>query len=160
MEKRYMIMNLKEISELICELDWNNPLEVQENAVKILSDRNDYPIHLLLQPSDKKYWENSAKVLYHKGYEEVKSITIELFYWLQDMNWPGSVIIRDLLWSYPSQILADYLEQILLNAVASNDEEWIYNLCYFIDNKVGIKDFTNKSIYKIYHMYKSEYENL
>ena len=153
-------MKSKEISELICDLNWNSPLKVQENAVKLLSDRNDYSIRLLLQPLDKTHWENSAKVLYRKGYQEVKSMTLELFSWLQDINWPGSVIIRDLLYSYPSKILADYLEQVLLNAVASDDEEWIYNLCYFIDDKVGVNDFTNKSIYKIYHMYKSEYENL
>jgi hypothetical protein len=57
------------IDVLIKKLNWDNPVEIQEEAIKKLTKIDILDLTVLLQPVfGKNYWENSAKVLFKIGY--------------------------------------------------------------------------------------------
>ena len=130
------------IKELMLQLNWNNTEEIQELAIKSLAQLDDLDLTILLQPAlpyGKDYWENSAKVLFIIGYPKIKNIIPGLFEWLQDMNWPGALIVKELLLHLPIDVLKYNYECTVNYAISTNDEEWLLNLTLFwndVTNKV------------------------
>jgi hypothetical protein len=128
------------IDVLIKQLNWDNPAEIQEEAIKKLTKIDIPDLTALLQPVfGKNYWENSAKVLLKIGYPKIKNIIPGLFEWLQDMNWPGALIVREILLNLPKDALLNNYEDAIYKATSENDEEWLLNLKLFWD------DYNNKS---------------
>ncbi|MCI9279549.1 MAG: DUF5071 domain-containing protein [Bacilli bacterium] len=85
-----MIKKMSE--ELLKQLSWNTPKEVQEEAIKKLEKlKNLTP---LFQPTtkecNKNVWDNCAKIIISKTDAELIPYMDNMFEWLQDMNWPGS----------------------------------------------------------------------
>ena len=109
-----------EIEEYLRNLDFDAPQYLQDYAIIQLSNLEESKLHLLLQPISKSYWRNAAIVLKEIGYPRVKSITPELLEWIQDMNWPGSKEIVDLLTTIDDAIVP-YVKQVL----KSGDGIWI-----------------------------------
>lgn len=137
------------IENLLTNLSWNSDLIDQLDAIRILTDRDDYDLHLLIQPLNKTCWENAAKVLKNKGVEKTKVILDDLFIVLQDMNWPGSVTVRELLQEYPKNLFLPAYQKALSNAIANNDEQWFANMSIFVGSgKVQESDIANKELYR------------
>ena len=109
----------------------------------------DLNLNDLLQPGGKQYWENAAKVLYKIGYPRIEEIMDGLLIWLQDINWPGAMIVIKILMNVPREVFISYLEKTVIKALDSNDETWIENLSYFL-KALNLKedDFKIKKVYK------------
>jgi Domain of unknown function (DUF5071) len=56
-----------------------------------------------------------------------------LFEWLQDMNWPGALIVREILLNLPKDALVNNYEDAIYKATSESDEEWLLNLKLFWD---------------------------
>lgn len=80
------------MNELIKKLSWDEPREVQEEAIKLLKQEKD--LSIFLQPIEKdagkKVWDNCALILCSKTDKELIPYIEGLLNWLQDMNWPGA----------------------------------------------------------------------
>jgi hypothetical protein len=109
-----------EIDEYLRNLDSDVPQYLQDYAIIQLSNLEESKLHLLLRPISKSHWRNAAIVLREIGYPRVKSIIPELLEWIQDINWPGSKEIVDLLTTVDYEIVP-YVKQIL----KSGDGIWI-----------------------------------
>lgn len=143
----------------ICNLDWNLPLNVQEEAISKIVLMKDLDLRDLLQPYDKKYWENAAKVLFKIGYPRVKDVIPGLLEWMQDINWPGAYIVEELLSHIPKDKFVEELEKIFQIILDTNDLEWIFGLENLI-NKFNVteKDFLKPKLYnKVIYLYR-EYQ--
>jgi len=142
---------MKNAKYLINDLNWNKPQKIQDNAIEKLIDIDEKELYLLVRPSkDKSCWENAAKVLEKIGYPKNKSILAELLIWLQDMNWPGAVIVFDILIAANKEDLIPYIENALKKANEERDYIWITSLKELINRKnISITDFCNEDIYKL-----------
>lgn len=133
---------------IFINLNWNLPLDLQEKAINEIALIDNLNPKILIQPLDKEYWENAAKVLYKMGYPRIEKAIPGLFAWLQDMNWPGVTIVIEILKSLPKDILVKYLEYAVEEALSGNDEIWLANLAAFL-SELNIKkdDFKVKEVY-------------
>lgn len=98
----------------------------------------------------KEYWEYSALVLKKRAYPTIGDVILELFDWLKDINWPGSMTIKEILYSIPRNILIKYLEEVINKANSSKDVVWLENLYNFsIELNIKETEFKNKKTSKI-----------
>lgn len=104
-------------------LSWNSDESTQargiEEAKKIKN------LSVLIQPIESKsIWENCAKVLSSKIDDELKPYLLNLFKWLQDMNWPGADIVYERLQSISRQDIETPYRISLSVAENTNDLAW------------------------------------
>ena len=120
--------NIEYIMDLI---DWNNSIDNQVKGIQLAQSIGD--ISVFLQPCSPKYnknvWDNCAKILSNRTDEELTPYLIELFEWLQDLNWPGALCVFERLQNYTDTHSIDISIKICLQkAKLLNDETWECNL--------------------------------
>lgn len=124
----------KKIEYYLYNLDWNNSREIQEESMKVLENIKEEDMCKLVQPYTKNHWENAAKVIKRIGCPKVLNIIPQLLEWLQDLNWPGAIIILSVLQDIEKSVLLPEIEKVIIKIVEDEDELW---LC-------GIKELTKK----------------
>ena len=74
------------IDQLFEMLSSNNEEKIQMQAIEEAKKIKN--LSVLIQPIESKsIWENCAKVLASKSDQELAIYLIDMFQWLQDMNW-------------------------------------------------------------------------
>lgn len=86
---------------------------------------NIYGCYLPLGP--KTTWDEQAQTFKTGCYPTENSLIPSLLRWLQDLNWPGAIVIADHLVQIGEPLLK-YLPEVF----ASNDEDWIENVIFSI----------------------------
>lgn len=127
------------IDEIMQMLDWNNEKQIQQKGIEKAKDVK--CLSAFMQPLDKEYnknvWENCAKVIYNRTDEEISSYLENMFEWLQDINWPGAIIIAKRLSLYKNKEWLNIIKnKCLVKATSINDENWmdyINNYENFVD---------------------------
>ena len=110
---------------------WNNSEEEQAEGLK--QAREVKCISAFFQPLNEEFnknvWDNCAKTLCERTDSELKRYLLHMFEWLQDLNWPGAVLILERLRLYKREI---YFEAVLRSckdtARATDDTVWLENL--------------------------------
>lgn len=111
----------------IGKLSWTNTIDEQEKAVSELANSSDIDLKELIMPSGRKdCWANCAKVICARSDQEIMEIALEMFEWLQDLNWPGATDIVSRLKELPADVLRR-LYRISLEK-AKRDDEWLLSL--------------------------------
>ena len=111
----------------IGRLSWTNTIDEQEKAVSELANSSDIDLKELIMPSGRKdCWANCAKVICARSDQEIMEIALEMFEWLQDLNWPGATDIVSRLKKLPADVLRR-LYRISLEK-AKRDDEWLFSL--------------------------------
>ena len=125
------------IEKYISNLNWNKSRVTQQKAIDRLVKMRGSHRYLVLPKRmyHKDLWENAAIVLSKKGINQIEDIIIDLFYWFQDLNWPGVDIIASLLKNIPKPFLDAYLEKAKIIASAIEDSDWLSNLDYIFCQK-------------------------
>lgn len=97
-----------DINQIYKMLDWRNPNEIQLEGIRMAREIND--LSLLIQPpASPSVWEWCAKILYEKTDAELEPYLDGLLGWLQDLNWPGALIILDRLKIFSGKKLKNLL---------------------------------------------------
>lgn len=139
---------MKKINDLLKELHWNNSIEKQINAINKLKKIDDLNIFLQpIIPFDKPIWDNCALILYKKSDKELLPYIDKLLEWLQDLNWPGALIIFKRLQIFSKDLLRIQYENALKVARNKKDIVWLENLQLLY--KWEIDDFINRYLYLI-----------
>lgn len=129
-------------------LSWNAPLDSQKRAINEIASIVNLNPNTLIQPLSKEYWENAARALSMIGYPRIEEAIPGLFNWLQDLNWPGALIVMDLLKSLPKEVIIRHLESAVSEAFSTDDDIWLINLATFLaDFKLQEYDFVSKEVY-------------
>ena len=114
-------------------LSWDNDEKIQAQGINEAKKIKN--ISVLIQPIESKsVWENCAKVLASKTDEELKIYLIDLFKWLQDMNWPGADIIYKRLKHIPIEQIEMAYRYCLSLAEQTEDMVWKRVLVDFYNN--------------------------
>ena len=114
-------------------LSWDNDEKIQAQGINEAKKIKN--ISVLIQPIESKsVWENCAKVLASKTDEELKIYLIDLFKWLQDMNWPGADIIYNRLKHMPIEQIEMAYRFCLSLAEQTEDMVWKRVLVDFYNN--------------------------
>lgn len=104
-------------------LSWHNDERIQ--AQGIAEAKKIKNLSVLIQPIESKsVWENCAKVLASKDDEELQIYLIDLFEWLQDMNWPGADIVYERLMNMPIHHIETAYSISLSMAERTGDIVW------------------------------------
>lgn len=109
------------------------------------------PKEIVRRNYDKIYWKNGAESLKLLEIQKIIEIVPEMFEWLQDLNWPGTKEIMDILVSLPRQILMSNLERAIKVAINQDDHEWLFHIVMFLKIKkiiVTKNDFKDEETYK------------
>lgn len=118
---------MNEINNLINKLSWNEDVDTQKNAIQNLIEivRED-DIKLLIQPGlDKSCWENAAQVLKGLGVPKINKEIPKLLEWLADMNWPGAIVVMEILAGVDKNILLPHISKAQEKANSDNDDMWL-----------------------------------
>ena len=108
-------------------LDWNSSQEMQEKGILLASQVKE--LSLLLQPCFEKYnkniWENCAIVVSQKTDDVLIPYLLQLLEWVQDLNWPGAIIIYNRLLTFNNHIcLNEAINSSLIRAQTVGDAIW------------------------------------
>lgn len=104
-------------------LSWNNDETIQAQGIKEAKKIKN--LSVFFQPIESKsIWENCAKVLSSKTDDELKLYILDLFNWLQDMNWPGAEIVYERLMRMPKQYIETPYRISMSTAERTNDFVW------------------------------------
>ena len=68
-----------------------------------------------------------CKIIYNFTDEKIKPYLYQLLEWLQDLNWPGALIIAERLKNYDNKNEIEKNVDIIINK-HSNDKIWIKNI--------------------------------
>jgi len=135
-------ININNIDEVLELLDWNNDIEIQKRGIKIA--KNIKNIDVFMQPIHNEYsknvWENCAVVLSKKTDNELNPYLKQLLEWIEDINWPGALIIIERLKQFLDiEKLSIEISKCVNIANVSNNSIWLSSMSELIENK-RIKD--------------------
>ena len=144
-EKDYLLMNIEEIYQ---HFRWDI-CTLTDQDIHTLINRPDFDIQSFICPDGRKeIWEGCAKVISCVEYAKSSQYFSNLFEWLQDINWPGALYIRNYLYLSPYNLFIGPYNTALNEAYSQQDQEWLYHLAWFInEHKVDAKDIDNQAIY-------------
>ena len=120
-----------DITKIMDMLDWQMPFEIQAKGISLA--RNIETIAPFIQPltpkHNKNVWDNCAKIIAERSDDELEPFLVELFEWLQDMNWPGAFCILNRMKQYANKDSIYNAKKVCIEkAKRSGDEVWASNL--------------------------------
>ena len=127
------------IDKIMEMLDGGNSIKLQKKGIKL--GRKIKNINVFILPRNSGYgknvWENCAKILESKTDRELFPYVSNLLVWIQDLNWPGAMIILERMKKFEEDItfLSAFVRDIVKIANWTCDEIWLKNLSELLDNK-------------------------
>jgi hypothetical protein len=126
------------IDEIMDMLHWDNGDNIQQRGIALA--RSIRSINVFIQPlypkGGKGLWDNCARILAERPDEVLKPYLPRLLEWLQDLNWPGSLIILDRLKAFSEvKMLSYWIEDLVKKAEMCDDLIWINHLSGLLDNE-------------------------
>ena len=136
-------------NKLLKKLDLTIPIEDQVNVINEFKKIKNKHLNKLIRPfKNKSYWKNAAIAIREIGYPKIEEIIPDLIVWLQDMTWPGAMIIEDVLMTVPREVLTKHIENAVEIAWDSEDDEWIYWISELVkDYDISKEYFKNQKNY-------------
>lgn len=129
-----------DINEIYRMLNSQSRFDDQLQGIKLARDLDD--LSLLILPyadgESKGLWENCARALYEMSDERLEKHLPSLLEWLQDLNWPGALIMLDRLKKFSGEKLRDPFMDCFAYADNLNNEEGLMRLDYLselLDNE-------------------------
>lgn len=129
-----------DINEIYRMLNWHSRFGDQLQGIKLARNLDD--LSLLILPSangeGKNIWENCARALYEISDDRLEKYLPSLLEWLQDLNWPGALIILDRLKIFSGEKLKKPFIDRFSYADNLNNEEglmWLDRLSELLDNE-------------------------
>ena len=85
-------------------------------------------------------WENCAKVLYKKSDEVLAPYLSALLEWLEDLTWPGAVIILERLKKYRDmEKLVFALKECVTRAYITEEKMWLVHMSELLSYEQLVK---------------------
>ena len=118
-------------------LCWDNTSEIRLEGISLAKNIDD--LSLLIQPpAEPSVWESCAQILYEKSDLALEPYLNRLLEWLQDLNWPGALVVLDRLKTFSGEKLKNPFIDCVTYAINMNDNEglmWLDYLSELLDNE-------------------------
>ena len=128
---------MNDIENIYKMLNWENTDEIRTEGFHLAKKIEDLSL-LILPPAVPSVWECCAQVLCEKTDMVLEPYLDSLLEWLQDLNWPGALIILDRLKIFSGEKLKKPFIDRFVYANNLNNEEglmWLDNLSELLDNE-------------------------
>ena len=128
---------MNDIENIYKMLNWENTDETRTEGFRLAKKIEDLSL-LILPPAAPSVWECCAQVLCEKTDIVLEPYLDSLLEWLQDLNWPGALIILDRLKIFSGKKLKRPFIDRFNYARNLNNEEglmWLDNLSELLDNE-------------------------
>jgi hypothetical protein len=129
-----------DIDEIMDMLDWNQSEEIQQKGIELASGIK--YLNAFLQPMrpGKRVWDNCAIILAARSDEVLRPYLSLLLEWLEDLNWPGALIILERLKVFSEVgMLAFCVNERVRIASATNNRSWLRNMSELLENQALAK---------------------
>ena len=123
------------IDELYNLFMWDNQLSNVENenkaqigieAAKQIKNLFPFMQPIIVPPEESKMvWEPCAKVVAMRSDKELEPFMFMLLEWIQDLNWPGAMIIYNRLAQIPYNTIEFAFKHSRIKAEQTNDSCWL-----------------------------------
>lgn len=123
------------IDEIYDLLMWDTQLSWEENEAKaqrgIAAAEELHNLFPFIQPitvppeKSKTLWEPCARIVAMRSDKELVPFMFMLLEWLQDLNWPGAMIIYDRLSQMPYSTIEFAFQHSHIKAEQTNDTCWL-----------------------------------
>lgn len=127
------------INKIYKMLNWQSGFNSQLRGMKLAKELED--LSLLILPDangkSKSVWENCARALYEISDDRLEKYLPLLLEWLQDLNWPGALIILERLKNFSGEKLKLPFTNCFTYAKGLNNAEgqiWLDYLSELLDN--------------------------
>ena len=150
------------IDDIMKMLDENNVQELQNKGVEL--GKKIEAINAFILPLNKGYntnvWKNCAKILASKSDEILEPYLDYLLEWIEDINWPGALIIIERLKQF-SDIEKFYTvyEDTVKRAFGTNRGMWIANLSKLIEDNEKLRKKLPENLIRIIEANKYDFSN-
>ena len=133
---------LFDIDKIMDMIDCNNSIEIQEKGIELA--KNVKCINVFILPEhlecSKNVWENCAKILANRTDKELQPYLIDILLWIEDMNWPGAIIIDDRLKKFHDmKMLSFAIKECVKRASETDNHIWLENLSELMDDNAKLK---------------------
>ena len=128
---------MNDIQNIYKMLNWENNNEIQAEGFSLAKEIEDLSL-LILPPAAPSVWECCAQVLSEKTDTVLEPYLDSILEWLQDLNWPGALIILDRLKVFSGKKLKKPFIDRFTYARNLNNEEglmWLDYLSELLDNE-------------------------
>lgn len=130
-----------DIDQIMNMLDWNKDIKTQKKGIELA--KNIKCINAFILPMhpecNKNVWENCAKILADKADEELLPYLTEILLWVEDLNWPGAIIILERMKKIKEvRHLSLAIQEVIsiLDAInGDNRKIWLMYLAELLDNE-------------------------
>lgn len=148
------------INEIYRMLNWKSRFGDQLQGIKLARNLDDLSLIILpcANGESKSVWENCARALYEISDEQLEKYLPSLLEWLQDLNWPGALIILDRLKIFSGEKLKKPFMDRFFYAENLNNEEglmWLDVLSELLDNEELKAALPKQVIEKLQKHYKN-----
>lgn len=123
------------IDEIYDLLMWDTQLSWEENEAKaqigIAAAEKLHNLFPFIQPitvppeKSKTLWEPCARIVAMRSDKDLVPFMFMLLEWLQDLNWPGAMIIYDRLSQMPYSTIEFAFQHSHIKAEQTNDTCWL-----------------------------------
>lgn len=148
------------INELYKMLNWQSRFQDQLEGIKLARDLDD--LSLLILPcangESKGIWENCARALFEISDDRLEPYLPSLLEWLEDLNWPGALIILDRLNRFSGKKLKKpFIDRFTYVSSLNNEEGlmWLDYLSELLDNEDLKSELPKSIIEKLQKHYKN-----
>lgn len=128
---------MNNINSVYKMLNWNNSPEIRLEGIRLAKEMNDLSL-LIKPPADPSVWECCAQILCEKSDSVLEPYLNRLLEWLQDLNWPGALLILDRLKVFSGEEFKKIFIECFDYAINLNNEEglmWLDYLSELLDNE-------------------------
>lgn len=136
------------IDEIMSLLDWNRTEYEQETGIQMGMEVQ--CIKAFFQPAGqhhKNVWHNCARIISMHTDDQLIPYLLDMLLWIQDLNWPGSLIIMQRLKQFSNvKMLARLIEHMLPALEALDDTPWILSIAELLDNQELAQEINRKSL--------------
>ena len=138
---------MDDIQNIYKMLDFENTDETRAEGFRLAKKVEDLSL-LILPPAAPSVWECCARILCEKSDMLLEPYLDRLLEWLQDLNWPGALLILNRLKAFSGEKLKKPFMDCFAYANKLNNEEGLMSLDYLselLDNE-ELKAVLPKSI--------------
>ena len=100
--------------------------------------------------NSKSVWENCAVVICQRSDAELTPYLADMFAWLEDLNWPGALLIQERLMAFQeTEALVACLDDFVATHVHMNYRSWLHDLSPLLLNTkiaVAVADDTRRTL--------------
>ena len=150
------------IDDIMKMLDENNVQELQNKGVEL--GKKIESINVFILPLNKEYntnvWKNCAKILASKSDEILEPYLDYLLEWIEDINWPGALIIIERLKQFKeNKKFYTVYEDTVKRAFGTNRGMWIANLSKLIEDNEKLRKKLPENLIRIIEANKYDFSN-